>query len=200
MEGSPEIPESLSIALPDYGETLSPNFAAPDPDKPGDWILLVQKLPFATDFDSAAKKDDRHWHATPQARFERLLRETKVPIGLLFNGIQLRLVYAPSGESSGYLTFPVKAMCEVAGRPIVSALHMLLSAERLFTLESSRRLPQFCARAGSIRMRYPPRLQSKSLPRSMNFYAASRLQTTRQRMNSSEKSSLLIQIMSTAVC
>ena len=141
MEGSPEIPESLSIALPDYGETLSPNFAVPDPDKPGDWILLVQKLPVATDFDSAAKKDDRHWHATPQARFERLLRETKVSIGLLFNGIQLRLVYAPSGESSGYLTFPVKAMCEVAGRPIVSALHMLLSAERLFTLESSRRLP-----------------------------------------------------------
>ena len=141
VEGSPEIPESLSIALPDYGETLSPNFAVPDPDKLGDWILLVQKLPVATDFDSAAKKDDRHWHATPQARFERLLRETKVPIGLLFNGIQLRLVYAPSGESSGYLTFPVKAMCEVAGRPIVSALHMLLSAERLFTLESSRRLP-----------------------------------------------------------
>lgn len=141
MEASPEIPESLSIALPDYGETLSPNFAVPDPDKPGDWILLVQKLPVATDFDSAAKKGDRHWHATPQARFERLLRETKVPIGLLFNGIQLRLIYAPSGESSGYLTFPVKAMCEVAGRPIVSALHMLLSAERLFTLEASRRLP-----------------------------------------------------------
>jgi hypothetical protein len=141
MEGSPEIPESISIALPDYSETLSPNFAVPDPDKPADWILLVQKLPVATDFDSAAKKDDRHWHATPQARFERLLRETKVPIGLLFNGTQIRLVYAPSGESSGYLTFPVKAMCEVAGRPIVSALHMLLSAERLFTLESSRRLP-----------------------------------------------------------
>jgi hypothetical protein len=141
IDGGPEIPETLKIALPDYGETLAPNFAVSDPDKPGDWILLVEKLSVATDFDSSAKKDDRHWHATPQARFERLLRETKVPIGLLFNGIQVRLVYAPSGESSGYLTFPVKAMCEVAGRPIVSALHMLLSAERLFTLESSRRLP-----------------------------------------------------------
>jgi hypothetical protein len=140
-EGSSEIPESLSIALPDYGETLSPDFAVPDPDQAGNWILLAQKLPKGADFDSAIKKDDRHWHATPQARFERLLRETKVPIGLLFNGIQLRLVYAPSGESAGYLTFPVEAMCEVAGRPIVSALHMLLSAERLFTLESSRRLP-----------------------------------------------------------
>jgi hypothetical protein len=141
MEGSPEIPESLRIALPDYGETLSPDFAVPDPDQPDNWVLLAQKLPKGTDFDSATKKDDRHWHATPQARFERLLRETKVPIGLLFNSTQIRLVYALSGESAGYLTFPVKAMCEVAGRPIVSALHMLLSAERLFTLETSRRLP-----------------------------------------------------------
>jgi hypothetical protein len=32
-------------------------------------------------------------------------------------------------------------MCEVAGRPIVAALHMLLSAERLFTVEPARRLP-----------------------------------------------------------
>jgi hypothetical protein len=91
-------------------------------------ILLIKALPVGTDLDSAAKQDDRHWHATPEARFERLLRETRVPTGLLFNGTQLRLVYAPSGESAGYLTFPVKAMCEVAGRPIVAALHMLLSA------------------------------------------------------------------------
>ena len=29
--------------------------------------------------------DDRHWQATPHAKFERLLRETQVPIGLLVN-------------------------------------------------------------------------------------------------------------------
>src|SRR5207248_2832086 len=75
--------------------------------------------------------DDRHWQATPHARFERLLRETHVPIGLLSNATHLRLVYAPRGETTGYLTFPTQAMTEVAGRPIFSALLMLLSAERL---------------------------------------------------------------------
>src|SRR5207244_3543628 len=33
------------------------------------------------------------------------------------------------------------AMCEVAGRPILSALHMLLGAERLFSLPTEKRLP-----------------------------------------------------------
>ncbi|MBE9079545.1 hypothetical protein IQ241_19965 [Romeria aff. gracilis LEGE 07310] len=31
------------------------------------------------------------------------------------NGTHLRLVYAPQGESSEYLTFPIQAMTEVAG-------------------------------------------------------------------------------------
>lgn len=56
--------------------------------------------------------------APPQAKFERLLRETRVPAGLLVNGRQIRMVYAPRGESSGYLTFGVSEMAQVAGRPI----------------------------------------------------------------------------------
>jgi hypothetical protein len=50
----------------------------------------------------------------------------------LFNGTDLRLVYAPRGESSGYMTFNVGEMATVAGRPMFAALHMLLSAERVF--------------------------------------------------------------------
>jgi hypothetical protein len=73
------------------------------------------------------------------------LRGTKVPIGLISNGTSLRLVYAPSGETSGHLTFPVKAMTEVSGRQIFAALHMLLSAERLFTLPDKQRLPSILA-------------------------------------------------------
>ena len=68
------------------------------------------------------------------------MREVKVPAGLLCNGDSLRLVYAPSGESSGYLTFPVAAMCEVSGRPILAALEMLLSEQRVFSLPDGRRL------------------------------------------------------------
>ncbi|MEG5104082.1 N-6 DNA methylase [Microcoleus sp. AT13-A6] len=69
------------------------------------------------------------------------MRETSVNVGLLCNGSLLRLVYAPRGESSGYLTFPVAAMCEVAGRPILSAMVMLLGSDRLFVAPPERRLP-----------------------------------------------------------
>ncbi len=80
------------------------------------------------------------WHATPQAKFERLLREKEIPIGILCNGRELRLVYAPRGESSGHLTFPVQAMCEVSGRLILGAMQMLLEEQRVFNAPTDRHL------------------------------------------------------------
>lgn len=133
-------PESLAIALPDYNEVLTPTYAVPDPN--GNWMMLVQVLTDGTELDNAGAEDSKStgWHASPQSKFERLLKETKVYTGLLCNGTELRLVYAPLGESSGHLTFPVQAMCEVSGRLILGAMEMLLSADRLFNVPSDRRL------------------------------------------------------------
>ncbi|MBE9003882.1 N-6 DNA methylase [Fortiea sp. LEGE XX443] len=133
-------PEELAIALPDYNEVLIPTYAVPDPN--GNWMMLVQVLPDGTELDNAGAEDSKStgWHASSQSKFERLLKETKVYTGLLCNGTELRLVYAPLGESSGHLTFPVQAMCEVSGRLILGAMEMLLSADRLFNVPSDRRL------------------------------------------------------------
>lgn len=127
--------DNLIIALPEYNDTLQPTYAVKeiDPKDGGNpWLMLVQVIATGADFDKIATEDSRHWQATPHHRFERLLRETEVPIGLLVNGTHLRLVYAPRGETSGYATFPVAHMTQVAGRPIFAALHMLLCAERVF--------------------------------------------------------------------
>ena len=107
----------------------------------GEPLLLIQVVPRGTPLDEAPD-DDAHtgWSASPQARLERLMREVKVPAGLLCNGDALRLVYAPSGESSGHLTFPIAAMCEVSGRPILAALDMLLKEYRVFSATAGRRL------------------------------------------------------------
>src|SRR5205823_13977060 len=118
---------------------------------PPTWLLVIQELPAGTPLDDTVAADDRHWQATPHARFERLLRETQVPTGLLSNGTRLRLVYAPRGETAGHLTFPVQAMAEVAGRPIFSALHMLLCADRLFSLPDKQRLPAIRAESRKYR-------------------------------------------------
>ncbi len=138
--GQSSLPDELTVALPEYGDTLKPTYAVPDPDRPGQYAVLVELVPTGTDLDRDPHAEGRRWQASPQMRFERLLRETGVPVGLLCNGTHLRLVYRPSGESSGYVTFPVGAMLEPAGRPILGALVMLLGAERLFTLPPNQRL------------------------------------------------------------
>ena len=142
--GSDLVPASFEVALPEYNETLLPTYALrdfdPDNDNPG-WILLVKVLPKGARFDDPEDVDARHWQASPQAKFERLLRQTRVPIGLLVNGQEIRLVYAPEKELSGYATFKLSEMLSVAGRPIFAAFHMLLNSERLYSVAKKERLP-----------------------------------------------------------
>ena len=82
----------------------------------------------------------RRLEASPQSRAERLLRSTGAPAGLLFNGVALRLISAPRGESSGWMDFRVADMNTTAGRPLCSALRLLLSEQRLLALPRGQRL------------------------------------------------------------
>lgn len=133
-----ELPNDLEVVLSDYGETLKPTYAIADPERDG-WLMLVKEIAFDQPFDANSHET---WTATPQEKFERLLREVQIPIGLLCNGSEVRLIYAPRGESSGHLTFPVKAMTEVAGRLILGAMLMLLSVDRLFNAPKGRSLKE----------------------------------------------------------
>lgn len=144
------LPDDLTVPLPEFGETLAPSFAFIDP-KPKDpafpWFLLVQEVSPGKDLDALFSHDPKGWSASPARRFERLLRETKVPIGILSNGAHLRLIYAPRGENAGSLTFPVSAMGEVTGRPILAAFHLLLNSGRLLTGPTEARLPSLLAKS-----------------------------------------------------
>lgn len=71
------------------------------------------------------------WEATPHQQLERLLRETGVPTGLLLTDSELRVVYAPRGETSGWLKFPLKSLGDVGGRPMLGGLKLILSSFRL---------------------------------------------------------------------
>ncbi|WP_246275424.1 hypothetical protein [Brasilonema bromeliae] len=68
----------------------------PDSDSP---LMLVQIISPDTDLDAVAPliaKSGTSWHASPQAKFERLLRETQIPIGLLckrFNHHEFLMVW-----------------------------------------------------------------------------------------------------------
>jgi hypothetical protein len=136
------IPSELEVPLPDYGETLRPDFAVRELEpKEGasGWQLLVRVLDASDDFDRVVRGHSQ-LEASAQGRMERLLRQTGVSAGLLFNGRVLRLVSAPRGESSGWLDFRVSEMVQTAGRPISTAMRLLLSQARLLSLPRSQRL------------------------------------------------------------
>ncbi|MEN9541385.1 MAG: hypothetical protein RLZZ459_1476, partial [Cyanobacteriota bacterium] len=148
------------VVLAEYGETLRPSHGVPAFEQPTAdsspgaesatklqalVLDLTQSGEWGRDFDAAWNPSGHGWDATPQQRFERLLKETEIPIGLLFNGSQLRLIHAPRGESSGWLTMPLEPMAEVAGRPMLGALELLLGVDRLFGGNPEQRLPQLLA-------------------------------------------------------
>ena len=138
------VPAELEVALPDYGETLRPDFVVRERD-PRDgqppWQLLVQTLDDGQDFDAPVTGGaGSRLEASAQGRAERLLRSTGVPAGLLFNGVALRLISAPRGESSGWMDFRVADMSLTAGRPLCSALRLLLSEQCLLALPRAQRL------------------------------------------------------------
>ena len=166
INGDTPIPQSLIVPLSEFGLTLSPTLAFKDP-KPKDpenpWLLLVENLTLGTDLDAHQAEDERGWKASHSRRFERLLRETKVPIGLLSNGTHIRLTYAPHGENSGSITFPVAAMTEVQGRSILAALHMLLDRYRMVTGPSDARLPALLARSREYQSRVSATLAQQVL-------------------------------------
>ena len=145
--GETPIPLELEVHLTDYGETLRPDFAVcerdPEPDKVP-WQLLVQVLGEEEDFNKPTKGAGGP-EVSPQGRMERLLRGTGVPAGVLFNGVSLRLVSAPRGESSGWMDFHVADMTQTAGRPLCSALRVLLREQRLLAGAKEHRLAALLA-------------------------------------------------------
>jgi hypothetical protein len=102
--------------------------------------MLSWELPAGLDFDKKETTTGA-WLAEPTVKFERLLRASRVPAGLLFNGVSVRLIYAPHGESTGHLTFRFVDLVSASGRPLFDAMVMLLHARRQFGVLPEHQLP-----------------------------------------------------------
>jgi hypothetical protein len=143
--GGPPIPNELMVHLPEHDTTLAPNWAVRElaPDGPPFQLLVL--IENGVDLDKRGVLSG--WEATPHQRFERLLRETQIDAGLIIADRELRLVYTPHGETSGWLSFPIVDLAMVAGRPLLAGFKLLLDRTRLFTDRPEARLPALLRRS-----------------------------------------------------
>jgi hypothetical protein len=133
------LPDKLSVPIDEADTVLEPHWAVIDPEDRPTLLVRIEEAGVAPDQRAALLG----WEATPHQRFERLLRENEAAVraGILLTDDQLRLVYAPKGETSGWLSFPLRALATVAGRPMLGGLKLSLNAFRLQNDTPERRLP-----------------------------------------------------------
>ncbi len=150
----PEAPESLTYELPqsDYDDVLEPSFAyrwlSPTAEAGSPYCLIGLEVPHDVDLDRKppdSSATDATWNESPQKKFERLLYETKVPLGLILHGKGVRLVYRPESQQSGYIGFPLEPLLKPAGRLACTALKALLNHPRIQVLPSRQRLHHILA-------------------------------------------------------
>jgi hypothetical protein len=133
------LPGGLSVAIDEADTILEPQWAVISPGGRPTLLIRIEEPSILPDQRGALIG----WEATPHQRFERLLRENKAGVraGILLTDDQLRLVYAPKGETSGWLSFPLRALATVAGRPMLGGVKLALNAFRLHNDTPERRLP-----------------------------------------------------------
>ncbi len=163
-----DLPDDLALYVAEGQQTLRPTMAlraitprdVPDDASPAikagaDYAALVWDIdPTTQHTESGAALDlDRPedttgpWRYPPGAKFDRLLRACGVPIGLVTNREVIRLVYAPIGQSSGWIDFRLGDMLSTGGGPILDAFVALLRAERWFAVADDQTLPALLAQS-----------------------------------------------------
>lgn len=125
------LPAGLEANMPEMGETLRPDFALVGPNGSGTGgqaQLLIVSYPVSQALDRSVI--GKHWKATPATRMMELLHGAGVPLGLVTNGEQWMLVYAPRGETTGYTSWYGNLWLD---EPItLRSFHSLLGVRRFF--------------------------------------------------------------------
>lgn len=97
-----DIPPQFTVSMPEQRETLRPSRVLMDGDTP---VMLFLQLPRKQDLDRNWVANGGGWKASPTTKLERLLRDTKVEVGLLTNGESWRLVAASPSETASWITW-----------------------------------------------------------------------------------------------
>ena len=132
---SHELPPSCIATLTNYMQELRPSRVLMGED--GKPALLCTILSPGQPLEQPETETGR-WHASPVTKFERLLRSSGMPLGLLTNGDEWRLVYAEKNLSTAYMNWSAQTWSEE--RATLAAFKMLLGLLRFFGPDPETRL------------------------------------------------------------
>jgi len=125
------LPPGLSATVLEQNEVLRPDLAiinsnsTPTDGKPH---LLIQAYAVGQRLESAIP--GKHWKASPATRMMELLHATDIPLGLVTNGEQWMLVFAPRNETTGYASWYASLWLEEPAT--LQAFVSLMSVRRFF--------------------------------------------------------------------
>ena len=121
-----------NVSLPEYGVSLSPDFAVVGNDDK--LLMLVHAYGADVDLDATSKLDG--WASTPAERMVTLCRATGCRLGLVTNGERWMLVDAPVGAITTFASWYAR----IWGQETVTlqAFVHLLGIRRFFVDESER--------------------------------------------------------------
>jgi len=100
------LPPGLTATMAEYGEVLRPELALLGPvgsEVAGKPRLLISIYPVEQSLDKPVT--GKHWKATPGTRMMELLHASDVPLGLVTNGGEWMLVFAPRGDTTGFTSW-----------------------------------------------------------------------------------------------
>ena len=156
VEGQ-DIPQTLKAEIeePQHRETLRPDMVVMGPDNKA--RLLVQWYPLSQRLGRTV--EGKPWKASPDTRMTQLLRDSGVAIGLITNGDQWMLVYAPPSETSGYASWYSTLWLEE--KKTLAAFRTLLSLHRFFGVPDEETLVPLLAESASTQQEVTDQLGSQ---------------------------------------
>lgn len=138
------IPAGIEAAVAHCGETLRPDFVLKRPGADEKPVLLMQA--YSSDQDLNKPVPARGWKASPATRMMELLHATNIPVGLVTNGEQWMLVFAPRGETTGFASWYADLWMQ---EPItLRAFHSLFQQRRFLGVADTETLPALLTASG----------------------------------------------------
>ena len=135
----PEIPERLTLEVPEHSEAVTPSFALTDRDGAFRLLgLICDGLPTGRVIGSS-------WAASPADRLARMMRRNDAPLGLATDGQSWVLVWAPYGKATTQAAFDASLWREEPD--LLRAFVSLLCRARFFGVPDDETLPALFAQS-----------------------------------------------------